>query len=493
MKRIILVALTILLVSMYATAEGVMQTRSFHYPVWCQRPQDDTGYGLPAWNIAWGGANEVVVFCNGNLINSAPFFTGIKGQRDSIEIHYGLTNPIIHYLDSLIVIAKRNGVRPLMTIQAVSPANWDYIISDSARTVSFFNNFYPWLIRKGFAGWDLNYEGGSPNLANLNRAMRIARRMGYLSGFTGRRVFISTSTPRGSERWFYGGNADTSIDEYHVETSSFSYVWSNSAQHNITYFQTPIFTVGASSDNNAASLNDDGGTNIVQLWANAGHRKTKIIVEFSTSVIGGFLDTDQLLKPYTSEVNDIGLEAVESMLAYGGHKVFDPTALAPYISGTATSGNPVGLSTGTKFFFSYSDSTSIKAGVDLMTSDSAGGVWIYDAKGDMRTGQVINWKRQPYIYSGLVYAARKAGGVIIPPPSSNVDTVYFNFQSFQFFPRVGQNDTTFTMILAIDLALHAPMSGNATVTVTPTPFTLQLTSGQRVFHYTVPFNQRVTK
>lgn len=492
MKKFILAILASLcIVSAARSAQDTTyQYRSFHYPSWCQRPLDDSNYGLPPWYINYAGVTNIVFFCNGNLTQSAPYFTGLRGGADSVEFHYGPAGGTTHYLDSLIAIGHRNGVKLEMTIQAVSPNNLDYIIADSARTQTFFNNFVPWLLRKGFDGWSLNYEGGSPNILNMDRFFRIGDRT-MRAMYGSRPYVISVATPRGSSLWYV--NSKKYINRFDIETSSFSYVWNGSA--NVTYHQTPNSIDSACASCNLSALDHEfgSGLNEVAEWGLAGIPPSKISIGWGVSVVGGFLGANQLLKPYNNQVYDIQLYDAERMTQYGGIKVTRPQAMASYIAGTATAGNPVGLSVGMKFFFPFSDSTSIKQGLNHMAQFHPGGVWIYDAKGDMRPGQSI---KLPYIYAAMREAMRINGGSIPPPPSpviSNYDSVTIGATQDISKIRFDGRDTTIVAHYRVTIDRPAEHAFGATVTVTPKQFIFVVPQGVTHLDVTIPDSIRIQK
>jgi len=145
-------------------------------------------------------------------------------------------------------------------------------------------------------------------------------------------------------------------------------------------------------------------------WVAAGHDRSKFVIGYATSCVTGFTGTNQLSVAWSDYFSDSKLTDVEDMVNHGGTWTRNTTAKSSYIAGTATTGNPLGISNGTQFFLPFEDSTDIKAGCDYLKSVGAGGIMFYDLYGDMRIGATPNWKKTPYIYAASVYAATLNGG-----------------------------------------------------------------------------------
>jgi hypothetical protein len=424
-------------------AQDTLKYRIAYYPTWAY---DE----LPAWNIDWGGLNHIVLFTNGSITTTSPYWRPVANISDSLEIEFGPAyNPdnYSHFLDSLVTICHRKGIKVMTTIQCVGDANFDYVASDSVRTQIFHNTLKSWMVRKGIDGWDLDLEDSPATQAERIRFLRIGRRVGYDAAFPNGRALIGIASGRGDEAEWTANQIDSMVTFYDMQCYTYQYMWNGSA--NATWFQTPVASPPSCGSCEASSLTRDalyGGSSFIDGYIANGHDRSKFVVGYATSCVTGFTGTDQLSVVWSNSYADNPLFIVEGMTSYGGTWTHDATAKASYIHGTATAGNPMGFSAGTKFFLPFEDSTDMKAGIDYLKSVGAGGVMFYDFYGDRRSGQTENWKRAPYIYAASVYAASLASGGS-SSYSPTIKTVPIAFSLAQNYPNPFNPSTTFDFSL----------------------------------------------
>jgi GH18 family chitinase len=382
-------------------------------------------YGeLDPWNIDFGGLTHVINFTNGSMSQTSPYFLPLTSASDSSEIEFGFSGGTIHYLDSLTTICHRKNIKVMESIQCVSGTNFDYVASDSTRVETFFKAFKAWMIRKHIDGWDLDLESGGATQAQRLRFIRIGRRICYDKAFPNGRALIGIATGRGDEATWTASLIDTMITFMDMQAYTYQYMWSPSASANVTWFQTPVNSPASCANCENSSLKTDflyGGKSFIDGYVANGHDKSKFVVGYATSCVTGFTGAEQLSTAWSNSIADNPLFSVEAMVNYGGIWWHDVTAHSSYIHGTAKAGNPLGISTGTKFFLPFEDSTDMKAGIDYLKSVGAGGIMFYDFYGDRRVNATPNWKKTHYIYTASVYAAKLNGGLVpVVPP---VDTV----------------------------------------------------------------------
>ena len=388
-------------------AGDTLQYRVAYYPVWSYEY-------LNPYELEFGGLTHIVLFNEAFLSTTSPYWTPAFVANDSIDIER--RNVSYNALDSLVVHAHRNGVKVLVALHCVDGTEFNYVSADSTRTQVFHNTLKAWMVRKDLDGWDLNLESNwDENEANLNRFMRIGRRVGYDNSFPSGRALIGVACPRGFEN-NYWASQDSMVTFYDIQAYNFEYMWNGSA--NATWFLTPVYSPTQPGGYENSSLNYDfasGGVPTIQAWTDAGHAKSKIVIGISTSMVAGFTGTYSLGATFTGTILDYPLVSVEAMTSYGGTQTRNSVAKASYMAGTATTGNPLGISNGTRFFLPYNDSTDNKDIIDFLDSAGVAGVMIYDFAGDYRSG-AEGWEQYPYIYSASVYAASLSGGAEPEPP-----------------------------------------------------------------------------
>ncbi len=116
-----------------------------YYGFWWQ-------YGVPPWKIPWNSITHVVHFVGGSNTNGTyPYF--------SVPKEYELGANGVHYQDSLIAIAHRNGVKVLLDLGYNMFGGFDKLcalgdgaISDWAHTVKNY------MFAKGYDGCDIDFE-----------------------------------------------------------------------------------------------------------------------------------------------------------------------------------------------------------------------------------------------------------------------------------------------------------------------------------------------
>lgn len=422
MKRLLL----ILFIPFCLYAGDTLQYRVAYYPVWSYED-------LPPYNLDFGGLTHIVLFNEAFLSTTSPYWTPAFVSDDSVDIER--RNVAYNALDSLVVHAHRNGLYVMVALQCVDGTVFNTIAADSTKTHVFHETLRDWMVRKDIDGWDLNLESSwkgdtedeeikAEARSELNRFMRIGRRLGYNASFPSGRALIGVACPRG---WAedYWASQDSMVTFYDVQAYNFEYMWTGSA--NATWFLTPVYSPTQPEGYQNNSLNYDliyAGEPTIKGWTDAGHAKNKLVIGISTSMVAGFTGTDALGSTFTDIIYDYPLVDVEAMTSYGGTQTRNSVAKASYMSGTATTGNPMGISNGTKFFLPYNDSVDNKNIIDFLDSAGIAGVMIYDFHGDYRPGASPEWKKYPYIYSASVYAESLSGGAN-PPAATERKRLFF--------------------------------------------------------------------
>jgi hypothetical protein len=305
--------LLILLFPLLMQAQDTLKYRIAYYPTWAY---DD----LPAWKIDWGGLTHVILFSNGSTSTTSPYWLPCVNASDSLEIEFGFSNGEMHYLDSLVTICHRHGIKVMTTIQCVGIGAFDYIAADSVKTELFHNTLKGWMLRKGIDGWDLDLEGDPTSTqAQKVRFFRIGRRIGYHANFPNGRALIGIAAGRGLEYTWPAAQMDSMLTFYDMQCYTYQWMWNGSA--NATWFQTPVASPASCEGCENSSLSHDflyGGSSFIQGWVDAGHDRSKFVAGYSTSCVSGFTGTDQLSVAWSNSYSDNSLFTVEGMTSYGG-------------------------------------------------------------------------------------------------------------------------------------------------------------------------------
>jgi hypothetical protein len=445
MRRTSLVLVFIALIcasnSASAAVGDTLAYRVAYYPSWCMRPQDEAGLGLPPQNIDWGGLTHVIIFGNGNrVVTSSPYWGPCQNSTDSIDITHGADGGSYDYLDSTVAIVHRAGLKILISINQASPTNFDAISGDSAKIETLSSSLVMWCLRHKIDGWDLDLEASSSSAANINRFIRIGRRTSYnanfsnyisalgLPGFPNGRALIGIAAGRGDHSKYWGIQ-DSMVTFYDLQLYSMQYMWNGSAA--ATYFQTAAHHVAIAGCANceAAGLDYDpisSSTAISTAWTNTGHALSKLVFGIATEMGGGFTgisglsQSKQLNCTYSGSVSFQRLQNTLAMTNYGGTYTWNDVAQASYVWGTATAGNPCGISAGTTFFLPFEDSLSGKSFADTCKKYGVGGVMIYDYSMGMETGHgnVKTWLHAPHLYAIAAYTASLHNNAAPSPPSA---------------------------------------------------------------------------
>ena len=398
-----IVVLMCLLGSM-SLSSGNITNLSVYYPTWCMRPLDDDGYGLPPWDIKWDGITHIVVFMDGNVQTTSPYYgprvNNSAGRADSLEFQYGVAGAGngSRYGDSLISIAHRNGVKILLTIQAVDAAELNFVAQDSTRSEVFARAAAGFAKNYGADGLELNWEDWITPITsavNVNRLVRILRRRMNDAWYPERPVLFTSASRL--DAGLYWASQDSAIDMHNLQCYNFQQAWDPSAGSNRTWFQTPLLRGTdwqAQYPNlqcNALTYNfETMPQTVIDTWANLGHPRSKLGVGFG---VYGYINigNDGPMQVQQNVFQDLQTWEMLALTNYGGQYVYDTQRESPYIKGTAT-GNPPfwWLSNGQKFYALFEDSVSLYKKIRWIDSSGAGGIMLYDFKGTMRPGADFN-------------------------------------------------------------------------------------------------------
>ena len=386
-----------------------------YYPIWSARCQDANGYGVPPWNLDYTGLTYIVHF-GSNMSQTSPYFAPVLNAQDSIDLQWGQSGACgqftYNWQDSLIKIAHRHGVKVVLSITAVDPgAGFNYVSDDSSRCEVFAYSFVGYLKRKGYDGAELDVEefiNRVTSYADVNRFVRILRRQ--LNTMTPRGVLLSSAVTYMCN--LYYASQDSCFDMHNLQCYVYWALWNENYSANVSWFLTPVSvpTSGVPSGTEINSLDHDylTGRNILQIWTDAGHDKSKIGIGLGAYGVG-FIGVNTYGANLSGKTvrNDLPLRDVKNMLNYGGTLQWYDKPKSPGIAGTAT-GNPSSVywwapSNGTTFYLTYEDETSVRYKAHWADSLGVGGIMIYDIAGDMRPGQTVNSRRTPTLFAAGSY------------------------------------------------------------------------------------------
>ena len=406
-KRLTHVLLLSFLFSSALIAQNI-RNLTVYYPTWCMRGQDVSGYGLPPQNIDYTGITHIVLFMDGNVQTTPPYYGGrvsnAEGRADSLEFYHGVAGAGGGGMgQKLITEAHAHDVKVLLTIQAVDSGNLNYIASDSARSEVFSKAASGFAKTFGADGLELNWEGwitpiASP--ANVNRLVRILRRNMNVVWYPERPILFTSASRL--DAGLYWASQDSAIDMHNLQCYNFQQAWDPSVGNNRTWFQTPLRR-GTDWQAQHPSLQADAldhnfatmPQSVIDSWANLGHPRSKIGVGFG---VYGYINigNDGPLQVQQNFYQDLQIWEMLDLLNYGGTYVYDNIRQSPYIKGTAT-GNPPHwfINNGQRFYALFEDSTSLCNKVTWLDNAGAGGVMLYDFKGMMRKGKKRNTDRTP--------------------------------------------------------------------------------------------------
>ena len=435
MRKRLTFGLALFLLSSLATPLLVAQQQNLwftvYYPTWLQMPLGEQDYGLPPWEVDWTGITHIVHFDNENIQQTAPYLSYVvnntTGRNDSIDLFYnGIANPSgahIPWADSLLTIAHRHGIKVLLSLVAVNAANLNYVASDSVRTEVFASAVVGFLMRHGYDGIELDWEGWESPItspANVNRLVRRLR--AKLDTMTPRGLFLVS--PSSDHAALYWPSQDHMIDQFNLQMYDLSYAWYPAINDNASWYISPLHRGTIPSGFEGEAYDTRGPLQ----WVQAGHDRKKMGM-LMPSFACVYQGADGLFQNFSYLVFDLARRDVLELTKYGGTYSWDDQRKVPFISGTATTSVPfIPLNSGQKFRASFESEQSITEKINWARSSGIGGVGFYDLKGDVQTNQ-------PF---GMRNPLHKAAATAIGNGASSADeppAVVGSFELRQNYPN----------------------------------------------------------
>jgi GH18 family chitinase len=404
--------LVLVLSSGYNCADGQStNTRKWltvYYPMWAMRQLGTSPLALPPWEINWTGITHVVHFSNTNVDSVPPYYKPARSPADSIDLEFlGITNPgdgkWIHWQDSLITIAHRNGVKVILNLSALEGSgekSLAFVAADSARTQLLVNTMVAYSRRKGYDGIEVDWEPPS-NKADLSRLIRLFRNR--LDDSTPHGLLL-ISPGSGQYKIYDYTVTNLMVDQLNLQCYDYVYAWGGPmARSNVTWYTAPLYTGSIPAGMEGMSYTTRGPLQ----WIQAGHLKSKIGV--GMPLFGYVLKNHDKLFEKMESGGDYGYATYGECLGFlgnGGTENWDDERRVPFISGKAVAnwgnawwGKP-GVTAGQSFLVTYENPRSIREKVDWMLSQDFGGIMLYDLTMDWDPAKPRQ-ERQPLVHAAV--------------------------------------------------------------------------------------------
>jgi hypothetical protein len=381
-------------------------------------PLGATDAALPPWEIDWSGLTHVILFDNGNISQTPPYWAYAFGppplrpldtESDSISVEFnGVASPgdgggWPHYLDSLVTIAHRHGVKVLATIQAVNPLNLNYVAQDSSRAQVLIEAAVEWAERKHFDGIELDWEGWAAPLPEpeiVNRFVRMLYHRVHRMKTDGGAPGLITISAGSGQNDLYDPAQDYMVDQFNLQLYDYSYAWYGKLNANAAWYLAPLHR-GAVDPTFEGEAYDTRGP---LQWVDAGHDRKHL--GMGVPLFGSILrNVDSLFQPMDWS-GDYGLahyQVIDDLKSIGGVEEWDDVRKVRSIRGTArrSNGREVyyqsdGVDAGQKFFATGENPRSLQEKINWMIRWGFGGIMTYDLAADLDPTQPIgSGKRNP--------------------------------------------------------------------------------------------------
>ncbi|HLP18642.1 MAG TPA: glycosyl hydrolase family 18 protein, partial [Bacteroidota bacterium] len=389
-----------------------------YYATWSMMPLNSANFALPPWEMDCTGLTHIVLFDNGNVTQTAPYWAYMFGpgnprgarpsdtESDSVCVEFnGVANPgdgnFPHYMDSLLTISHRKGIKVVITIQAVNPTNLNYVTADSARTQLFVNTLVAWAERKGFDGVELDWEGWAaplPAPAIINRFMRILyNRVHSMKTPSGAPGLIMVSAGSGQQA-LYDPSQDFMVDQFNLQLYDYAYAWYGKIGSNASWHISPLHKGTVDPTFEGMSYDTRGPLQ----WVAAGHDPKRIGLGVPTY---GYIlrNVDGLFQPMANpDYGSAHYQTIEALKSNGGVEEWDDVRKVRSIHGTAarTVGSVYygsdGINAGQKFYAVGENPQSLQEKVNWMNQNNFGGIMTYDFVSDLDPSQSLaSGKRNP--------------------------------------------------------------------------------------------------
>ena len=477
---------------------GFAQSKWFttYYATWSMLPLGSTNFALPPWEMDLTGLTHIVLFDNGNITQTAPYWAYMFGapparpsdaESDSVCVEYnGVANPgdsvnRTQFRDSLVTIAHRKGVKVVITIQAVNPTNLNYVAADSGRSQLLVNTLVAWAERKKFDGVELDWEGWAvplPTADVMNRFMRILyRRVHTMKTVSGAPGLIMVSAGSGQQALYYPSQ-DYMVDQFNLQLYDYAYAWYGKISSNASWHISPLHRGTVDPTFEGMSYDTRGPLQ----WVAAGHDPKRIGLGIPTY---GYIlrNVDGLFQPMANpDYGSAHYQTIEALKSNGGVEEWDDVRKVRSIHGTALNNagsvyyGSDGINAGQKFYAVGENPQSLQEKINWMNANNFGGVMTYDFVSDLDATKSLA--------SGLRNPLQRVVANAIGTPSTPVIVPLGSLSASSTTVPAGGGSVTLTwtssnaQTAVIDQGVGTvALNGSTTVTVTTNKtFTLTLTS-----------------
>jgi predicted membrane protein len=399
------------------------QWNTAYYATWNQ----SAPLGGGSWNyevlgespsqVDWTGITHVVHFGNGNVVTTAPYSLF---ATDSTEITHGANGESHDYQTELITVAHSHGVKVMLSIQAVDPTGLHAALASQATADVFAEWLTLYAKRHGYDGFEIDWEGESPNPTLANRLILTLR--AHLNAHYGpTRALILLSPGLGDFSSYTPAICDTAVDQYNIQL--YAMMWTPN-DNNLTWHETAVYP-GTTTNGTQGALDglSNGSAGYIQQWISGGHDPSKVGMLLPTFgyVIKGadglFQSTSGGVLGHNGNMTVDQNSFCTGLLKVGGTMTWDAVRQASYISGTANAayaGPQGGIPSGGKFFATLATPQWVQAVVQYyrtktFNGKSLGGLSLYSLTEDFDPTKPAGAGRN-YIHDAL----RDALGGVAP-------------------------------------------------------------------------------
>jgi hypothetical protein len=323
----------------------------------------------------------------------------------------------------------------------------------------FANASARYLNTHNFDGINMNIESGiTTTAAQTEQFYRILRRALGSKLITAAPILTAESN--------YNTNCISYMDFILPQFYNYHDNWDPNCNQNSPFLSAPLHAVGttlpAGSNHHAIGdmeLNNWGPTQ----WNTSGWPKSKIVIFVTTNAMK-FTNVNTMFGCGEVWGNFLHDSLALTMKSYGGTETWDPVHIGSYIAGTATSGNPMGLSAGTKFYIPFMSQRNMDSIVAWGRAHGYKNFGLYDAVMDCRPTKIPAM----HVHNMLTNSLNGTAPVVLPSFSI--------IPSIQSFGSVTINTTSGEQKETIVGSNLSPTSGNISV-IASTNFEVSTVSG----------------
>lgn len=447
------------LLAIPAVAQETMWT---YYDTWCMG--DDGQWDLVSANYIFstntlfknrGKLTHIVIFPDRDIMRGdyAPYLSCTREYvsasgviNDSLNVLYnGYNNPgggtIASWnargsVPTLIDSCHKVGVKVLLCVNAVSPdVGWNAVVADSVKTQVFVNACARYCNTHNFDGINMNVEHGD-NATVANRE-RFYRRLKQAMGSK-----LVTIVPIQTNTDDYSADCRTYIDFALPQFYNFHFNWQptcGSSGQDAPFLSAPLHAVGtgllpASSNHHALGDMEDGNWGPTR-WYTSGWPKNKIVILVTDNAVlaTGVTTMFGCGATYGYFKHD---SCTLAMKNYGGTETFNSTFVGSYMAGTATAGNPIGLSAGTQFYLMFMSTRNMDSIVAWGRTNGFSNYGLYDVHMDARPTKIPALRIHNHL-SSLLNTSTSSSTLTVNPSSLSFGYALLNSTSVQSYSLWG--------------------------------------------------------